>query len=445
MRQEINDREEQLREIGEEILVLARNELYLQMRFLDVALGSLAYEMDLNTETAATDGFVLYYNPGYLGGAYRENRTIVNRLYLHIVLHCIFRHLIRRNRREKERWDLACDIVAESIIDTMQHRAVRRSRSFLRRETYRKMKERMKVLTPDKVYGVLEEWQLSAKKLGELREEFFVDSHAYWPEEDEQRQQEIENHWKNQSEKMETEMETFSREASSASGDLAVQIRVENQERYDYREFLRRFAVLREEMAVDEDTFDYAFYSYGLRLYGNLPLIEPQEWKERKKIEEFVIVVDTSMSCSGELVKKFLEETYAVLRAQNSFFHKVNIHIIQCDEQVRSDRKIENEDELRAYMDKLELIGEGGTDFRPAFSYIQELIERQEFHTLKGVIYFTDGKGIYPARKPPYETAFVFLREDYEDTEVPPWAMKLILGEDDVEKMVDRREDEVWI
>ena len=38
------------------------------------------------------------------------------------------------------------------------------------------------------------------------------------------------------------------------------------------------------------------------------------------------------LSCSGDLVKKFLEETYDVLTEAESFFHKVNIHIIQCDE-----------------------------------------------------------------------------------------------------------------
>ena len=42
-------------------------------------------------------------------------------------------------------------------------------------------------------------------------------------------------------------------------------------------------------------------------LYGNMPLIEPQESREVKKVEEFVIAIDTSMSCSGELVKHFFE------------------------------------------------------------------------------------------------------------------------------------------
>ena len=187
-------------------------------------------------------------------------------------------------------------------------------------------------------------------------------------------------------------------------------------------------------MSVDPDSFDYVFYSYGLQLFGNMPLIEPQEWKESQKIEEFVIAIDTSMSCSGELVKKFLEETFSVLSENESFFRKVNIRIIQCDDQIRVDKKVTNKEELAAYMEHLELQGEGGTDFRPVFSYVQELMEQHAFQRLKGLIYFTDGQGIYPSKKTPYETAFVFLKEDYEDVDVPSWAIKLILEEEDLNK-----------
>jgi predicted metal-dependent peptidase len=60
------------------------------------------------------------------------------------------------------------------------------------------------------------------------------------------------------------------------------------------------------------------------------------------------------------------------------------------------------------------------------------LIAEKAFKHLKGLLYFTDGKGIYPRKKPPYATAFVFLSENYEDTEVPSWAMKLILEPEDL-------------
>ncbi len=424
---------EKLDMVGRKILCASRNELYLKMRFLDVALSSLVFVMDLGADGLGTDGLYLYYQPRFLGGLYREDRVRVNRLYLHLVLHGIFHHLTRRKGRKERLYGLACDIAAESIIDGMQYRCVLKSRSLRRRETYRRLREVLKVLAAEKVYGVLEGWELTEEELVRLETEFRVDDHSYWPSEDERKkQEEIENRWQDVSGQMETEMETFSKELSSGAGDLIGQLKVENRERFDYRQFLRKFSVLREETAVDEDSFDYVFYTYGLSLYGNLPLVEPLEWKEVRKVEEFAVVVDTSMSCSGELVRTFLEETYGVLSENNSFFCKVNIHVIQCDDQVQTDRKITCREELQEYMEQLELRGEGGTDFRPAFGYVEELMRRQEFGQLKGLIYFTDGKGIYPAKAPSFQTAFVFLKEDYEDVSVPPWAMKLLLSEEDL-------------
>ena len=40
---------------------------------------------------------------------------------------------------------------------------------------------------------------------------------------------------------------------------------------------------MREEVSVDMDSFDYGFYMYGLQHYGNMPLIEENEFREAKK------------------------------------------------------------------------------------------------------------------------------------------------------------------
>ena len=98
------------------------------------------------------------------------------------------------------------------------------------------------------------------------------------------------------------------------------------------------------------------------------------------------------------------------------------------------------EKELKEYMEHLELIGEGGTDFRPAFEYVNHLIEQGEFYHLKGLIYFTDGKGTYPKKKPPYQTAFIFMQEEYEDVDVPPWAVKLIVDAEDLDEGEEEHE-----
>ena len=432
---------DRMENISRKILVMARNELYMKMRFLDVALSSLPFVLDTGAEGIGTDGLYLYYDPQYLGGLFREDRVMVNRIYLHLVLHGIFRHMIRRKGREERLYHLSCDIAVESIIDELQYRCVMKARSFPRREMYRELKKEMKTLTAERIYEVLRKKALTQKQLEQLEVDFRVDDHSYWPKaEEKKRQNQIENRWQDISERMETEMETFSKEASQTSGSLIDQVKVENRERMDYREFLRKFSVLREEVSVDPDSFDYIFYSYGLSIYGNMPLIEPQEWKEVKKVEDFAIVIDTSMSCSGDLVKKFLEETYGVLTEAESFFHKVNIHIIQCDEMVQNDQKITDEKELKEYMEHLELIGEGGTDFRPAFEYVNHLIEQGEFYHLKGLIYFTDGKGTYPKKKPPYQTAFIFMQEEYEDVDVPPWAVKLIVDAEDLDEGEEEHE-----
>ena len=424
---------QRLQDIGSSILRAARDELYLGMRFLDVALSSFIYQMDGSVSPFGTDGAVMYFHPAQLGGLYKENRILVNRGYLHMVFHCIFRHFGKPGI-EKRLWNLSCDIAVEHMIDGIYHRSVRYSRSLLRRETYRLLEKEKKTLNAERIYKILKEEFLKEKELAQLEKEFYVDDHKYWANQQPDRKPNplMSKKWGDISEGIETDLETFSREAGAQDGDFLDQLKIENRERYDYREFLRKFAVFREELTVDPDSFDYNFYTYGLSLYGNMPLIEPLETREVKKVSEFVIVIDTSMSCSGDLVKKFLEETYGILSEAGSFFQRVNIHIIQCDDQVQSDRKITCKEELQEYMEKLDLAGEGGTDFRPAFAYIDELIATHRFTELKGVIYFTDGQGIYPQKMPLYQTAFVFMDDGAEEQEVPPWAMKLVLDEEDL-------------
>ena len=432
--QDMEEAAEKLKSLGVSILCAARDELYFSMRFLDVALSSFVYQMDSSVSPFGTDGAVMYFHPQQLGGLLRENRILVNRGYLHMVFHCIFRHMFKRTDDERY-WDLSCDIAAEHLIDGCDKRPVRWSRSLLRRETYRKLETGGWVMNAERIFRELKAWELTEKELSRLEEEFRTDDHRYWENRGPERKKEPElsRKWQEINEKMVTDLETFSKEASEENGSFLGQLRVENRERQDYREFLRKFSVLREEMGTDPDTFDYGFYSYGLTLYGNMPLIEPLETREVRKIADFVIVIDTSMSCSGTLVRRFLEETYSVLKQNDSYFRRVNVHIIQCDEKVHSDVKITSEKELKKYMDQFELYGEGGTDFRPAFAYVDELLGRGEFDDLKGLIYFTDGYGIYPSRMPPYKTAFVFLEEDYRDADVPAWAIRLVLREDELE------------
>ena len=111
-----------------------------------------------------------------------------------------------------------------------------------------------------------------------------------------------------------------------------------------------------------------------MEMSGNVPLIEPQETKAVHKVEGFVIPVDTSMSCEEELIRNYLEHTYSVLSQSESFFRKICVHIIQCEDKVQSDVVIQNLVEMERYMEQFDLHGFGGTDFRPVSGYVNKLI-----------------------------------------------------------------------
>lgn len=442
------EKEKRIEEINRKILVSARNELYLHLRFLDVALSTLRYQMDAGTDTIGTDGIGLYYHPAYLGGLYREGRREVNRAYLHVILHCIFGHLWKKTEHRKKRacqyldreivdilWNTACDIAVESVIDGLPFHCVKRPMSREKKNLYAWLKRRRNVLHAEGIFQELTEQKPDLETAKRWEKEFHTDNHGLWERRDNNRppNERPKENWEDIRDKMETEMETFGQDLSEGSPGFLEQIKVENRETFDYRNFLKKFAVVKEEAHLDPDAFDYVFYSYGLSVYGNMPLIEPQETREVKKIEEFVIAIDTSMSCSGEAVKRFLQETYGILKEEESFFRKINIHILQCDERIQKDEKITSKEELENYMETLELAGQGGTDFRPVFAYIQKLQENKELTGLKGLLYFTDGQGIFPNKMPSYDTAFILMQKDYQEVEVPPWAMKIYIQEEGAE------------
>ena len=431
---------EKFEQVSMQILADARTQLYVSMRYLDLALSSLRFTVTTDLKGIGTDGFYLVVHPKILADLFEENSLLVNRVYLHTVMHCMLRHLTKPSRDAGDAgalWRLSCDIAVESIIDSMRVRSVRMGVSRLRMNTYEMLREHLKVLTAEGIWRVLRGHPLTPFQMESLTREYCIDDHSLWPVPEGNKppspqMEMLRDKWQDISEKTVTRMETFASDAARGGGDLLEELKVENRERYDYRSFLRKFAVLREEVQVDPDTFDYVFYTFGLRMYGNMPLIEPQEFREVKKIEEFVIVIDVSMSTSGDLVRQFLEQTYSVLTESETYLRKIHIRILQCDEKVLADQKITSREELDEYMEHFTLMGGGGTDFRPAFAYVRELILQKAFYHLKGMIYFTDGKGIYPSRKPEWETAFVFM--DEAPVQVPPWAIRLAVTPEDLEE-----------
>lgn len=460
----MNDkRTEKLNKLALDVLRLSRNTLLVNLRFLDSALSRFEY-IPTEKSTLLTDGEHLLYSPEHVLKRYKHEKERPVRDYLHVVFHCIYRHMFMDPSLDRPLWDLACDIAVENIISELGLRSTSSEIESLQQSYISELKSKTKLLTAEKIYRCFKDENLDPMKAADIRARFYADNHEIWYMTSEEAEAaygvsfrgaqgessdgegdsaegeggfamtkaELAQMWKDISERMGMDLETFSKMQGRHTGSLTQNLLAVNREKYDYTAFLKKFAVMGEQMRINDDEFDYIFYTYGLDLYENMPLIEPLEYKEVKAIKEFVIAIDTSGSTSGELVQKFVQKTYNILKSTESFFSKVNIHIIQCDADIQEDKKITSQEDFDEYLKTMRIRGLGGTDFRPVFEYVETLRKNKEFTNLKGLIYFTDGYGDFPARKPDYDTAFVFVDDEYNNPDVPPWAIKLVLQKDGI-------------
>ena len=471
---------QKIADISREVFSQVRTTIVLNMRFLDMAVFRL-HPIPENM-TLATDGNYLYYHPLWLLKRYQQESNAVNRDYLHVLMHCIFRHPFVHSLIDQPLWDLACDIAVEAMICSLGQKHFATKAEVQRSKVISSLEAKVHPLTAEKLYN----WFSDHEPKASWPRLFHADEHDLWynpgqaqqmasrarqkqnqqqddpssserkgnrnnntsgqsPDHDNQPQSDpqdshddsgsgtpLEQEWRDISDHVQMDLESFGKQRGENAGGMQQMLAQINREKYDYEAFLKKFAVMGEVMKINDDEFDYIFYTYGLKLFKSMPLIEPLEYKEVKRIREFVIAIDTSGSTSGELVQKFLTKTWNILQSTESFFSKVNIHIVQCDAVIQETVKITTKEEFEQYIQTMTIRGLGGTDFRPVFSYVDQLIRQHEFKHLKGMIYFTDGMGTFPERKPDYTTAFVFIQDKYNNLNVPPWAIKLILEKDEL-------------
>lgn len=509
--------------LGADIIDECRVQLMLKFRFLDLALWRMSLE-PLRVHAAyplATDGRRVAYDPPRVIARFRESFEESVRDYLHLVMHCIFRHPFDENHDNREAWSLTCDIIVENAVMDMCGGRFESEDDVRRREVISEIRMLVGKLLPNKVYTLVKgiaqtpDGQhyrgLGRSALNEWHDLFERDDHGAWPAfnkgkpqsddadadrsdtrddepaasddsvrmetqgegeppedeaerdveaieeelesapeedggaddesdaaEDAQASEETtdgeepaaEKDWEDIAKQIEMNLETFSKEWGEEAGSLMANLAIANRKTYGYTEFLRKFMIVTEEMQMNMDEFDYVYYTYGMELYGNMPLVEPLEYKETDRVRDFAIVIDTSESVSGELVRKFITHTFDILKSSQDYATEVNIHLIQCDAKVQSDLKITNLRDIDQVMENFVIRGFGGTDFRPAFDYVEVLRKRGELRDMKGLIYFTDGLGQFPEKTPEFDAAFVFMDEEGRDIPpVPPWAMKIVIDE----------------
>ena len=428
----LSERDKQAEELSREIIGLARNSILVNLRFMDRAVGNVRIVPDMNYGFAGS-GSHIFYSPWTLILTYKEDQNLVARNLLHCILHNVFRHNITFEGIDRLKWDLAADIAVESSISDLGQAFLHAERETRQAEVIRLLSEKLPYLTAERIYAYLCSGEVSYTKCHEWSESFAGDQHDLWygggssellPAGD----IDLEELWKDIAKRMQTELELL----RSDSGALTQNLREINRVRYNYTEFLRRFGIRSEKIRLSEEEFDNNYYTYGLDLYGNIPLIEPLEYRDSRNIRDFVIAIDTSGSVQGEVVQRFVQHTHDVLSSSRSFDVRTNLYIIQCDDRIRDVEVISCSEDFDRYFREKEIKGLGQTDFRPVFEYVDKLIEERKLTDLRGLLYFTDGMGRFPEKAPGYDTAFIIHSDSLNDVWVPDWAVKIEMQTDEI-------------
>lgn len=445
---------------AEKIIKYVQDRLIARLPFLNRAILRMPVEFfetkeevdDLEeaptAQYIATDGKKIFCDPDYVLDKFRENKAILLRTYMHMIFHCLFFHPFQYDKMDFEYWDLATDVAVENTMLELGWKEMELPADAAKRRYIEKVRQKADPLTAENLYACyLADKKAAAEDLKEAGL-FRLDDHQLWVSvfhiigkqrfsnrrDLDGRNNTAMEAWKQTGKTIQLNVEAFSRYKETLPGTAIDNIKAVFREKYDYRDFLKKFVSRQEELKINQDEFDYIYYTYGMRLYGNLPLIEPLEYQETSKIHDFVIAIDTSGSCQGRIVRSFLNKTYTIIKDTGCFLDNMNLHIIQCDSEIQNAVKITTQEEFDRYMTNLEVRGFGGTDFRPVFAYVEERLRNREFADFRGLLYLTDGNGTYPQAVPEYPAAFIIVEDPKEKPKVPSWAIKLIMPEAELRK-----------
>ncbi len=216
-----------------------------------------------------------------------------------------------------------------------------------------------------------------------------------------------------------------SEDYGSGSGGITRKVKQETEEVMDYGHLVEELSKVAEK-SVEEDSLDAALYTYGLELYGDVPIVEPVDVTEDRHLNTIVIALDVSGSCE-ENAGRFLGETAAILEKIGEKASIDRLHLIACDDEITFEKEAESTEELKLDEEGTTLTGFGGTSFEPVFRRIEEYQEEGE--KIDALIYYTDGCGSYPWKVPEYPVYFILPKEEsyaYRNY-VPDWIRTLLL------------------
>lgn len=365
---------------AEEMIRKARYQLITDKRmtfFSVVCMNMKPVPLDI-LPTAATDGRHLFYNPIFISNLTQAH---VKGVVCHEVGHITGFHFLRQNGREAGRWNIAADIKINSGLRDIKIELP---------EGAQYGDWRHNPMTAEEVYNTLPKDNGKGKGAGDKKYGRWADSGGCGTmvaPSNEKGEKLSAAQAREQEQKMRGVVEEAARMAK-AQGHMPQFIeRMINESLDDplpWGEILRRFM-------TQYIRADWTWRRPAKRMLGQGLYLPSQK---REGVGEIVVTIDTSGSIGQAMINNFAKQVQAIVdEAQPD-----RIHIIYCDAQVHGVDTFEKGDEII-----MKARGGGGTDFRPAFSKVEEMGISPLCH-----VFFTDTYGTFP-QQPDYPVIWAVI------------------------------------
>jgi len=337
-----------------------KTQFVLRERFFATLLMQMSMIEDKKCDTIWTDGKQIGYNPQFILSLSEEE---VMFCLVHEIFHKTNRHHLRRDNRESEQWNIACDYAINQNIINLGFKAPKGI--LVDNKFFGKSAEQIYSLLPNKNSNESNESNESNNKssndpgkCGEIRD------------------------MKNEDGSEMSEAEKSSEEAKTKM-DIAQASRVASQVN-QISEGMKR--IIGELQAPTKD------WRTELMVYMNQYAKENTDWtrpnrryvhtgfffpsRKSQNLGNVVLVLDSSGSINNKIFDSFISEIKSLMEIFN-----LTLTVIVCDDHIQSITEDVNADEIS----NIKIAGWGGTDFNPPFKW---LVKNGIEPNL--LIYFTD-------------------------------------------------------
>lgn len=338
---------------------------------------------------AIVDGDItLYINPkGYFSHNLKERTFIL----IHEVLHIIFHHHFRGEKKDHGLWNISTDVAINQLIDTENY--ARMPKGCLKIDSWNDTKG---FILPEKksaedYYKLLLDKQEKMEKPNDMNDTPMGD---FLPDENENNNSDKENKdslapsfrdmhksW-DQSDDMSKTVseniinsalnEAFKESAGNVPQELKTYIEEILNPKINWRSILRNF------VAKKRNTNKKATWKKHNRRLGR----QVMGYKKNRKLN-VAVAIDTSASITEDDFKIFFSEIIGIHRSG------ANVIILECDTKVHKIYKYKNGVSP-------DFTGRGGTDFCPVFDFINKKKDKLLNEKPDLLIFFTDGFGEAP-------------------------------------------------